>query len=98
MRPWFCFKKPKRSGQRRIGSLLTCWCTWDSRGGEMDDGLDHPIKETEIGLLPQEWEVQALDELTIQVGSGVTPRGGRESYLAQGVPLIRSQNVLMNKL
>jgi type I restriction enzyme S subunit len=30
--------------------------------------------------------------------SGVTPKGGEKVYLKVGVPLIRSQNVLMNKL
>ncbi|MGB3966766.1 MAG: restriction endonuclease subunit S [Planctomycetota bacterium] len=34
-----------------------------------------------------------LSALTSKVGSGATPRGGKEAYHASGVPLIRSQNV-----
>src|SRR5271157_5958137 len=50
------------------------------------------------GLLLSDWDLVSIDDVAIQVGSGVTPRGGRESYLNSGVPLVRSQNVLMNRL
>jgi type I restriction enzyme S subunit len=45
-----------------------------------------------------EWEMVTLDNVTSKVGSGITPRGGSESYLASGIPLIRSQNVLTGRL
>lgn len=35
-----------------------------------------------------------LRDLCTKIGSGATPRGGKESYKPSGVPLIRSQNVL----
>ena len=38
-------------------------------------------------------EHAALGQLTTKIGSGATPRGGKESYLARGIPLIRSMNV-----
>lgn len=41
----------------------------------------------------QGWGRVRLSELTTKIGSGATPRGGRESYLAEGVPLVRSLNV-----
>jgi type I restriction enzyme S subunit len=63
-----------------------------------NDLLDNSMKETELGSLPADWSVKSIGELATQVGSGVTPRGGRESYLKEGVPLVRSQNVLMNRL
>lgn len=34
-----------------------------------------------------------IKDYTTKVGSGVTPRGGAESYLNEGIPLFRSQNV-----
>ena len=34
-----------------------------------------------------------VKDYTTKVGSGVTPKGGAESYLDAGVPLFRSQNV-----
>jgi type I restriction enzyme S subunit len=39
------------------------------------------------------WEQIKLGDATSKVGSGSTPKGGRDSYHVSGVPLIRSQNV-----
>lgn len=36
-----------------------------------------------------------LGDRCVKIGSGSTPRGGHKSYIADGIPLIRSQNVLM---
>jgi type I restriction enzyme, S subunit len=41
----------------------------------------------------QEWLRAPLKSLTSKIGSGATPSGGRESYVAKGIPLIRSMNV-----
>ncbi|QZA80687.1 restriction endonuclease subunit S [Deefgea piscis] len=55
-------------------------------------------KETTIGWIPKDWDESKLDFHVSKVGSGITPKGGSESYLSEGVPLIRSQNVLWGKL
>ena len=34
-----------------------------------------------------------IKDYTTKVGSGVTPKGGADSYLSSGIPLFRSQNV-----
>lgn len=34
-----------------------------------------------------------LSDVASKIGSGATPRGGDNSYIAKGIPLIRSQNV-----
>ena len=44
-------------------------------------------------MLPEGWEHIRLREGVSKIGSGVTPRGGEESYKSTGYPLIRSQNV-----
>jgi len=41
-----------------------------------------------------EWGKVRLEELTVKVGSGSTPRGGETNYKKEGVPLIRSMNVV----
>lgn len=42
-----------------------------------------------------EWEIHKLGDLCTKIGSGATPRGGKETYLEEGpYALIRSQNVL----
>ncbi|WP_447775564.1 restriction endonuclease subunit S [Pseudomonas chlororaphis] len=48
---------------------------------------------SEFGLIPRGWEMTTLRQLTSKIGSGATPKGGREVYLNEGVALIRSQNV-----
>jgi len=39
------------------------------------------------------WVRKRLSEVTRKIGSGATPRGGDESYKAEGISLIRSLNV-----
>ncbi|MEY2501836.1 MAG: type restriction enzyme subunit [Verrucomicrobiota bacterium] len=38
-------------------------------------------------------EYVRLDQITSKIGSGATPRGGKESYKGDGISLIRSMNV-----
>lgn len=40
-----------------------------------------------------EWERRKLGEITVKIGSGKTPLGGKSAYIDNGIPLIRSQNV-----
>lgn len=42
---------------------------------------------------PEGWYMRPLAQLTDKIGSGATPRGGKEVYQDEGVALIRSQNV-----
>lgn len=55
-------------------------------------------QEPHSGWIPSGWQTCKLGDLVTKIGSGVTPKGGSESYIASGVPLIRSQNVLWGKL
>lgn len=53
-------------------------------------------ENNEINLetdLPKTWNTKTIRELELFIGSGITPRGGREVYVNEGVPFIRSQNV-----
>jgi type I restriction enzyme S subunit len=61
-----------------------------SRGAFTREGY----KKTELGWIPEDWEVKRLGELCEKIGSGSTPRGGNEVYKDKGISLIRSQNVL----
>lgn len=40
------------------------------------------------------WEIRKLGNLATKVGSGSTPRGGETVYKLEGIPLIRSMNVI----
>lgn len=39
------------------------------------------------------WKQNSLGEITTKIGSGATPKGGKEAYKEEGVTLIRSMNV-----
>ncbi len=53
-----------------------------------------PITEDEIPFeLPNGWVWCRLGEICTKIGSGSTPRGGKEVYQSSGVKFIRSQNV-----
>lgn len=51
------------------------------------------MEDSELGEMPKGWTVQSMAQLTTKIGSGSTPRGGKEVYLDEGIALIRSQNV-----
>jgi type I restriction enzyme S subunit len=58
-----------------------------------DTGVPAGYKQTEVGVIPVEWEVEMLGEKTTKIGSGITPTGGEKVYKSEGRPFLRSQNV-----
>lgn len=47
---------------------------------------------------PKGWPVKKLKELSIQINSGNTPKGGAENYVEEGITFFRSQNVWKDRL
>lgn len=60
---------------------------YKSNGGEMEfnEELDREI--------PKGWKIDKLKSVCNKIGSGATPRGGKDSYHDKGISLIRSLNV-----
>ncbi|WP_434931877.1 restriction endonuclease subunit S [Shewanella sp. HL-SH5] len=50
-------------------------------------------KQTEIGLIPEDWYILSIGDFTTKAGSGKTPTGGSSVYVDSGIPFVRSQNV-----
>ncbi|WP_107946800.1 restriction endonuclease subunit S [Shewanella baltica] len=48
--------------------------------------------------LPNGWCFVRLGDITTRLGSGSTPRGGQSAYVDNGIPFLRSQNVLNDGL
>lgn len=48
---------------------------------------EHPF------VLPSGWQFHRMGNLTLRIGSGSTPRGGKSAYVDSGIPFLRSQNV-----
>lgn len=42
---------------------------------------------------PKQWEIVSMKDVTEKIGSGATPRGGKGSYVQDGISLIRSMNI-----
>ncbi|MCI1678085.1 MAG: restriction endonuclease subunit S [Ewingella americana] len=52
------------------------------------------LSEDELPFsLPKGWAFVRLGQITNKIGSGSTPRGGRDVYVKKGIPFLRSQNV-----
>jgi type I restriction enzyme S subunit len=58
-------------------------------GFEVEPGY----KQTEVGVIPEDWKETTIGDFAIKVGSGVTPKGGSNNYREYGRPFVRSQNV-----
>jgi len=66
----------------------------DSSAQPTSAPADRSGNQSELrGDLPEGWSIARLSEIATKLGSGSTPRGGSEAYVATGVPLIRSMNV-----
>ena len=61
--------------------------------------LDTLIKARFVGMFgnpvlnDKGWKTNTVKEITTKIGSGATPKGGKESYREEGISLIRSMNV-----
>jgi type I restriction enzyme S subunit len=63
------------------------------------------LKEERISVIDKavngvgrNWERKKLKYVVSKVGSGVTPKGGANVYLLEGIPLLRSQNIFSDRL
>ncbi|MDD2600135.1 MAG: restriction endonuclease subunit S [Kiritimatiellae bacterium] len=94
---------PPLDEQKRIAAILDAADALRSQRRESLAELDRLVQSTFIDMFgdpvanPKGWEVAELRKHTSKVGSGATPRGGNESYKADGVALIRSLNVRNGK-
>jgi type I restriction enzyme S subunit len=52
-----------------------------------------PRVASPLGDIPQGWEITTLQAVTNKIGSGATPRGGKEAYKSEGIHFIRSLNI-----
>ena len=70
-----------------------------SRRKEELSALDNLIKARFVEMFgnpvtnEKGWKQRQLGEITTKIGSGATPKGGKEAYQEEGITLIRSMNV-----
>lgn len=66
-------------------------------------GLNENAKMKESGIhwlgqIHEKWRLTRIKYVTNKVGSGVTPKGGADVYLREGIPFLRSQNIYSDGL
>lgn len=90
---------PKIEDQRTIVDILNKSKRILSYHQQQLQKLDELVKARFVELFGNPvinnkgWNVSDLGQLTIKIGSGATPKGGKEAYQTDGISLIRSMNV-----
>ncbi|WP_305816706.1 restriction endonuclease subunit S [Photobacterium leiognathi] len=59
----------------------------------LEQSIPEGYKDTDSGIIPNDWKVLKIDDMSTKVGSGKTPTGGASVYVDSGRPFVRSQNV-----
>lgn len=61
-------------------------------------GIGHTrFKQTEIGEVPDNWQLMALSDVCVKIGVGIAS-SATHAYAPNGVPLIRNQNIADGRL
>lgn len=89
----------EKEEQRRIAAVLDKVSGLIAKRRAQLDKLDLLVKSRFVEMFGDPvsntlgWRHAILREATSKIGSGATPRGGKESYQSEGITLIRSMNV-----
>lgn len=94
---------PTLNEQKRIAKVLSEAEALIAQRKQSIALLDEFIKATFLEMFgdpvrnEKGWEIKILKKITNKIGSGATPRGGKEAYKKEGISLIRSLNIHDNK-
>ena len=90
---------PPLDEQRKIAAVLDKVSDLVAKRRQQLDKLDELVKSRFIEMFGDPvtntfgWKQALLCGVTSKIGSGATPKGGKESYQTEGITLIRSMNV-----
>lgn len=90
---------PHLDEQRKIAAVLDKVSDLIAKRRQQLDKLDTLVKARFVEMFGDPvsdtfgWNQAILREVTSKIGSGATPKGGKESYQLEGITLIRSMNV-----
>lgn len=90
---------PPLEEQQKIAAVLDKVTDLIDKRKQQLAKLDELIKSRFVEMFgnpvtnEKKWDREQLKNLTIKIGSGSTPKGGKESYHIEGISLIRSLNV-----
>ena len=90
--------------QERIAEVLDLNQSLIDKKKEQIEKLDLLVKSKFIEMFgdpinnPMKWEVKKMKNISSEIMSGNTPKGGEQVYIDSGIMFLRSQNVWKNKL
>lgn len=90
---------PPLETQKRIARILDDAAALRNKTEQLIkeyDALEQSIFLDMFGdpiMNPKGWSIDKLKKITTKIGSGSTPKGGKESYFEEGISLIRSLNI-----
>jgi type I restriction enzyme, S subunit len=61
---------------------------------------NEPQKQTELGPIPQSWDLRSIEELELDIGDGnySTKYPKQEQFFSAGVPFLRANNIVKGQL
>lgn len=95
---------PTLAEQKRVASILTYAKDAIEDRKQQLTKLDNLVKSRFVEMFgdpvsnPMGWPVKKLKDLSVQINSGNTPKGGSENYVENGITFFRSQNVWKDRL
>jgi type I restriction enzyme S subunit len=90
---------PPLETQKRIAQILDDAATLRNKTEQLLKEYDALTKSIFLDMFgdpilnPKGWPIDKLKKITSKIGSGSTPKGGKESYFEEGISLIRSLNI-----
>jgi type I restriction enzyme, S subunit len=90
---------PPLSTQQQIARILDQADALRKKTQQVIDLYDQLAQSTFLDMFgdpvrnPKGWQFDSIKAITTKIGSGATPKGGKESYISEGISLIRSLNV-----
>ena len=93
------FEIPALDKQDQIVAVLDKICNIIEMRKQELGSLDDLIKARFVEMFgdavanPMNWPIKELKDLSVQINSGNTPKGGSENYVEEGIAFFRSQNV-----
>ena len=90
--------------QMEIASIFDKIDDLIARRKEQVRNMDQAVKSRFIELFgdpianPLGWPVKRLDDISVLITNGNTPKGGSDNYVSEGIVFLRSQNVWRNKI
>lgn len=61
---------------------------------DMDSAVPNGYKQTEVGMIPEDWCVSTLMDITIDMLQGINTAIDKPEYVYSGVPILKANNVI----